>query len=377
MSEWRFTATRLNGDGTETIIDPDLPLVDASVTRELSGPGSITGSINPAVARLVGPDGRPILIPHSTAIYAEESEVVRHAGILTSRQVTGSGLSLSCAGFTSKLSREPYIGSVFFVERDPLDIARHMWYHHQSLAGANIGMTLDTTTKVGRLIGTELKQVEFDTQNGPVSFEAGPYKLNQWETDDLGAKFDELATDYGFDYRETHSWNAAGTGFTHYLDFGVPRIGTRKTGIRFVVGDNVTEDPTTAQGEDDYYSEVLVRGAGEGATMKRALVSRADSRLRRTYVHEDKQLKSDTACATVGRQILARLGGFVDVTTLTVRDSHWAPLGSWVEGDEVELITDTEWGDDAFFVRILSTTWTPGNEGSVQVSVIRADKMPA
>lgn len=377
MSEWRFIATRLNGDGTETIIHPELPLTGASVTREVSGPGALDGTIDPSVQSLRDSSGAPILIPHSTAIYAEENDVIRHGAILQSRSITGSQLTLSCAGFTTKIKSEPYIGSIFFVKTDPLDIARHMWAHHQGLQGANVGMVVDTKSKVGRLIGTELRQVEFDTQNGPVSFEAGPYKLNQWETDDLGGKFDGLAKDYGFDYMETHRWNAANTGFTHSLDFGVPRIGTRKSNLRFVVGDNVLVQPSLEMGDDDYYSAVLVRGAGEGATMKKSLVLRpGETRLRRTYVHEDKQLKSDTACGAKAREILGYLNGFVGVTSLTVRPSDWAPIGSWVEGDEVELFTDTDWNDESIFVRILSTTFNPDGDGSVGVSVIRSDKMP-
>ena len=377
MAEWRFIATRLNGDGTETIIDPDLPLLGPKITRDLSGPGAISARIDPAATRLLDGSGNPILIPHSTAIYAEEGGVVRHGAILHTRTINGSEMGLECAGFTSKIKNEPYIGSIFFIETDPLDIARHIWSHHQSLQGANIGLALNATKKVGRLIGTQLRQAEFDSQNGPATFESGPYKLNQWETNDLGAKFDELANNYEFDYQETHAWNASGTGFTHNLDFGVPRIGTRKTGLRFVVGDNVLVQPSTEMGESDYYSTVLVRGAGEGSTMCKAVVIRAgERRLRRTFVYEDKQLKSDTACATKGREILNMLAGFVGVTALTVRGSDWAPIGSWVEGDEVELFTDTEWGDDSFFVRVLSTTFDPEDESTVTVNVIRADKMP-
>ena len=44
------------------------------------------------------------------------------------------------------------------------------------------------------------------SQPSPVTFEAGPFKLNWWETDDLGDVIDKLATDTPFEYVEEHRW---------------------------------------------------------------------------------------------------------------------------------------------------------------------------
>ena len=378
MGEWRYIAARLNGDGTETILDTEVPLTDVSLTKNLSGPDGFSGKISPSVARMIASDGQPLIVPWSTAIYSEESNRIRHACIVTQRTKDDATLSLEGAGWPALIKGQPYTGSVFFVERDPLDIARHIWDHWQSFIGGNVGLQLDRTTKVGTLIGTTLKQVEFDTQNGPVSFEAGPYKLNEWETDDLGGKFESLATDYGFDYAERHEWNAAGTGFNHYLDFGVPRIGTRRNNLRFVVGENVLLPPSVSTSEETYASAVLVRGAGEGATMKRAFIPRAgESRLRRIYIASDNTLKSDAATRARGQALLPFLSGMPEITEFAIRDTPEVPLGSWREGDEVEIHTDSTWGNDSIWVRILSTTISPDSPNVAQVSVVRADKIPS
>lgn len=378
MGEWRYIAARLNGDGTESILDTELPLTSPSLTKNLSGADGLSGRITPALARLLGPDGQPVIEPWSTAIFSEESGQIRHGAIVNRIQKDGAELAITGIGFTGAIKGQPYTGSSFFVEKDALDIARHIWYHWQSFEGGNLGLTIDASTKTGILVGTELRQAEFDTVNGPVSFESGPYKLNDRETDDLGAKFDALATDYHFDYAESHSWNSAGDGFDHRLDFGVPRIGTRKDRLRFVVGENVFGLPSEAEESDAYASAVLVRGAGEGATMNRSLITRAaERRLRRIYIHTDKTLKSVKSTQNRGLQYLPMLEGRSEVSSFMVYDHPHAPLGSWREGDEVELQTDTEWGDTAMWVRILSTTITPEAPNVAAVSVVRADKIPS
>lgn len=374
MADWRYLAYRLNGDGTETLLDPDLPLQGVSLTKVLSGPAGHTSSISPAVARLLGPDGQPIIQRDSTAIYAEQDGSIDHGCIVSDTSRTGPNLSISGVGFAGFPKGKPYDGDEFFVQTDPLDIVRHIWTYLQGRPGGNIGVTLDSK-KVGRLIGTRLDQVEFDTQAGPVSFEAGPYKLNWWETDDLGGNIDTLATEQDFDYQEIHGWNAAKTAVTHQIVHGVPRIGTRRSDIRFVVGENVTVPPTESFNAGSYASEVYVRGAGEGRTMIRGYAPRrqGETRLLKPVVIEDKNIKSVTAANKRAEAELAMRTGFPEVTEISVRESDNAPIGSWNEGDEVELFTDGEWGSQVAWYRILSTTLAPEDLSVAKLAVMRAD----
>jgi len=378
---WRYLASRLHGDGTETLLHPDLPLRDVAITNVLSGPNALTATITPAALSLLGNavDGLPLFEEWSTVLYAEEDNVLRGAGILTNSGISGPALSLSCLGFIGALKGQPYEGARFFVETEVLDIVRHVIDHWQGMPGGNLGLVLDRATRTGKKIGTKLDQVEFDTQNGPVSFEAGPYKLADYMTDDLAGAIDSLATDYDFDYRETHAWSGAGDNITHRIDFGAPRIGTRRKDIRFVVGENVWVPPSTEVPLDAYASGVLVRGAGDGPTMKRKMIPRSgERRLRRITIVEDKNLKSDAAVAQRGNALLPLLTGQSDITELTVADHDHAPLGSWVEGDEVEALTYDEWtGDGAMWLRILSTTIKPEEAGVATVAVMRADKIPS
>jgi len=379
---WRYAAVRLNGDGTETLLDPDLPLgKGVGITTVLSGPGALTAAIQPAVARLVGSDGQPLLQRWSTAIYPIQNDVIRGGFLVdkVTRIAESAQLALQCVGFSGRLKDQPYDGSNFFVEADPLDIVRHIWDHWQTQSGGDVGMILDRTTKSGKTIGTELEQVEFDTQNGPVSFEAGPYKLNEWENHDLGGDIDSLATDQGFDWVETHRWsNGVDSPVEHHIDFGVPRIGKRRNDLRFVVGENVIDAPDEEFNPDTYASEILVLGAGDGRTMKRGRAGRpGEPRLRRVVVLTDKSLKSDTACRVRAAALLPQYEGKPEISEISVRQHDNAPIGSWRDGDEIELQTMSEWGDASYPVRILSTTYTPDDLSVARLAVMRADMMPS
>ena len=376
--EWRYLAYRLNGDGTETLLDPDLPLQGVSLTRVVSGPAGMSAKIVPAVARLLQADGDPLMKPYSTALYTLKDEQVVHGCILTGMGRDTAELSLTGTGFSAFPNGEPYDGDRFFVEADPLDIYRHVWTWLQGRPRRNLGMILGTT-KTGLKIGTKLDQVEFDTQAGPVSFEAGPIKLNWWEVDDLGSFLDDLATEHGFDYAESHKWAADGQSIEHHLDFGVPRIGKRRDDLRFVVGENVTVKPGENYVGDSYSSEVLVRGAGEGRTMIRGFASRPDeTRLGRMDVVEDKQIKSVTAANKRAQVELALRTGKPEISNIVVREMPGYPtLGSWQEGDDIELATDGEWGSSREFYRVLSTTITPEDPSAANLAVMRADMIPA
>jgi hypothetical protein len=222
--------------------------------------------------------------------------------------------------------------------------------------------------------------VQFDTQAGPVSFEAGPVKLNWWETEDLGGFLDDLATSQNFDYVESHRWDSDDQqAVEHHLDFGVPRIGRRREDLRFVVGENVTAQPSESFVGSSYASEVLVRGAGEGRTMIRGLATRTgETRLGRMAVVEDKSIKSVTAANKRAQVELARRQGKPEISDIVVRELPGYPgLGSWIEGDDIELVTDGEWGSSSDWYRVLSTTFSPGDLSVASLAVARADMIPA
>lgn len=376
---WRYFATRLNGDGTETLLDMDLPIEEVQIEDVLSGDNSITGTIEPAYAKLIGSDGQPLLREWSTAIYAENDGDIRSGGILTHSGFEGPSWSLEAVGFTGYGRDMPYTGSGYLgVQVDPLNVARLIWAHIQAQTGGNIGLTFAPTTTNGAVkIGTELKQVEFDTVSGPVSFEAGPYKLNWYTNHDLQGDFDSLATDTPFDYHEKHSWNSDGT-IKHLVDLGYPKIGNRRTDLRFVYGVNIFDNVQIDRDGDLYASGTMVLGAGTGASMIHVIKeppSRPGGRLRRIAIVQDdtlKSIKSVNKRADVENQWRAQLD---DIESFSVVDHPNARLGAASVGDEIRIEGQGEWVGIDMWVRILSISYEPANGNISEYTVARTDKI--
>lgn len=375
---WRYFATRLNGDGTETMLDPDLPLEGVSIDDVLSGDGSINATISPAYPRLIGPDRKPIMREWSTAIYAENNGAIRAGAILTKSTLAGPQVSLEAVGFTGYGRDMPYTGSGWYgVQVDPLDIVRLIWDHIQTQPGGDIGLELGFTSTPVK-IGTTLKQVSFDTQEGPASFEAGPYKLNWYSNHDLQGDVDDLASSTPFDYHERHYWDAAGN-LRHALDFGYPAIGRRRTDLRFVFGVNIFETPTVDRDGSLYASGTMVVGKGDGGPSTIYVVSepptRPEGRLRRIAVVEDNTISSKTRARQRADAENQWRRSLDDITSITVHDHPNARLGAAQVGDEIYVEGRGDWTDVGLWARITAISYQPDSGNVAEYSIARTDKL--
>lgn len=374
---WRYFATRLNGDGTETLIHPDLPLENVTIEDVLSGDGAIQGQIDPVYTNTLGDDGLPIIREWSTAIYAEADGEIRQGAIVNHCSVDGPNLAIEAVSFTGYGRDMPYTGTGYLgVNVDTLDVVRTIWSHIQGQAGGNIGLQL-STKKSGTLVGNPLKEVSFTTSSGQlVTFEAGPYKL-AWYTDfNLQGNVDTLA-ESGFDYHETHTWQPDGT-IKHFLDFGVPKIGRKREDLRFVYGVNIFENVNVERDGSLYASGTLVLGAGTGPSQIFSISeppSRPDGRLRRIAVVSDNTIKSKGAAlarAAIENQWRRNLD---DITSVTVFDHPNAQLGAVQVGDEIRIEGQSDWQTIDMWVRVVSIAYQPENGKTAEYTVVRSDKM--
>lgn len=367
----RFFATRLNGDGTEGMISSDLPLSDWSITQVVSGADTVEGSVKPEILSLKADDGSPLLQPWSTAIYAEEKGDIVAGGIVQpGTTAKGSVMSVDAAGFSAYPDGQGYDGAQDFIEADTLDIYRHIWNHLQTHPRGNIGMRLGAE-KSGVLIGEELEEVEFEAEGEQVAFDRGPFRLAWWLATDLGERIGDLLEAGGFEYREQHSWRERGDGIDHQIRFGVPRIGRRRQDIHFMLGDNLVTEPTYAL--EDYASEVVMLGAGEGRTSRVGRAARSgETRLRRHVVLSDRSL-DNMALARNGAAVeLGQRTGRVYPTQISVRGSlHDGTLPE--PGDEVLLKTHKQgWyaREEGLWVRASTVRTSAGS------SVATCDVLP-
>lgn len=353
---WRYLAERATGDGEPgDWLDMDLPLTDVRITDVLSGPPLLSGRIDPVYRRLKAADGRPLLEPGGTKLYAEVSGQIRGTGIYLDGQFDGPTWSLDCAGFASYPQGMGYEGATSFVDTDPLDVVRHAWEHIQAGQDSNLGLVIDTGTTTPVRVGTTEE----------------PFELNSWSTDDLGAVIDDLAKTTPFDYHERHRWNQTKTAVEHELVFGYPRLGTRRPGLRFVFGENIHTVPTVTTG--GYANHIRFLGAGEGRDMIRAEAKISDGRLRRMATIDDKSVQSQELAQRRAREELTRRQRRLDITQVTVRDTPTAPLGAWSVGDEIRVQGELDWVDVDLWMRVVSITVSPDTPEIIAMSLVRAD----
>lgn len=378
---WRYFATKLNGNGTETAIDMDLPIEDVTIEDVLSGDQSLSGKIDPAYKRLLGPDGRPVLQEWGSAIYAENDGDIRFGGILTNSDFEGSEWSLETTSFTGYLRDLPYTGNGYKgIKVDPLDVVRVIWNHAQSQPGGNIDMEIADTTTGGKvIIGSTLAANEYDPEgsgmNG-LTLESQAYKLNWYSSHNLAGNIDDLANATPFDYHERHYWD--GDQIRHVLDLGYPKIGRKRDDLRFVFGVNIFESPSVTNDGSLYASGTLVLGAGEGPAMIKSLrepTTRPSGRLRRIAVVVDDTIKkADRADrrADQENQWRARID---DMDSIIVVDHPNARLGEVKVGDTIRVEGRGEWQNYDMEVRVLGIAYQPANGNVAEYTIARTDKL--
>jgi len=209
--------------------------------------------------------------------------------------------------------------------------------------------------------------------------ELQPWKLNYFDTLDMGARWDDLAKDGGFDYYEDHAWS--GDTIVHTLHLGYPTVGRdlrQSAQHRFEVGVNVQVVPTVSLDGDDYCDMVLVIGAGEGRKAARGAAAVPNrGRLHRYKVVQDPMLKTAAECQRRAAQLASSYAGDQNIATLIVRDHPFAQLGSYQVGDTIEVIgSGNGWtGGLDQTLRITGIELNPDDGDSATLTVARPDKV--
>lgn len=333
-AEWRYLVfAEPSGDYLG-----EIALADAALSTVLSGANRLSGFV------LDGQD-LSILRPWHVSIYAEDpAGQIRGGGFLPPVDYTDRGVVIDCIGRAGYPHGMPWTADDReSVNGDPLAITRIIWQHLQDQPGGDIRMQVDTTSSPVR-VGTS----------------AEPFALRWHETFDLGRVIDDLATQTPFDYVERTEWDATGTRLEHRLELGYPTLGSRRTDISFEIGVNATSVPDLTADEDDYASEIIMLGAGEGAARPRAAASRPPTGVRRVLVETDDAEKSRTVLAARARDRLAAATGAGEITQLEVDDHPHALLGSFGVGDEIRVTGHQGLVDIDRWVRIVEQTESPG-----------------
>jgi hypothetical protein len=392
-SSWQYYALNIL---TGEWLHRDLPLRDVQLTETLSGPGAISATLDPDTATLKTADGSPILDEWSTLIVAEADGQVRCAGILANSTLTGPTFSLDCVGFanypTGQILEDTlsWSGNASLAAGghgvDPLTVVRALWANLQSKPDANLGVVVDATTspyRLGAFTNASSDDVPIDRVWGTTDKLPTPakgktltwyYALNWWDNVDIGAVIDGFVKQAPFDYREDAEWSTnAREAVTLRLRMGSPRLGTRKSDLRFAEGENVTEVVTVTRSGDDYANYVYALGAGEGQAQIRTAASKRDGRLRRMGKLTDGSKTSADSLKAAATQQLNLSNKLVNVTGFKVTDHPNARIGSYEVGDDVLIETHVGWQPTTLWVRITAATISP-ETGEVAITCSRSDR---
>lgn len=429
---WRYHALRLLD---RTWVHRDLPLADVSISPALSGPGAMAASLAPEWVSATAEGGEPLLQEWRDLIIAEASDEVRFAGILVGSEYVGQKWQLDIAGVSAWVQGQPQVATLSYgvltdpdgprpgVGTDPLEVVRDLWDQVQAQPDADLGVAIggstssayrmahwygiyhewdyhpDASTTVTvipygsagaddvatneqvmvEVAGTGFTRTERwpKTKTVRPGLHAGPYwryVLYDYETTDVGAKVNELAKATPFDYIERAAWTDADKSDVELrVDLGAPRIGARRSRLRFVEGENVSEIVAVRQDGEDYANGILAIGAGDGKDQLRQTVVRRDGRLRRIRVVTASQVNDAARLKATATSELNRVNQLTNIEQFTVREHPHAPYGSYNVGDDVLVQVATGWAaGTSLWVRITALTYRPDSD-SVQVTCTRSD----
>jgi hypothetical protein len=395
-------------------------ITSPSVTWALNAADSYTCTLSPPRPDMMTAAGEPLLTEWRDACYLEEDGQIRFGGILTSSTFDGPSWTQTWTGFAAYPNGQTYEGINYTATRvDAMTVVRYLWNWTMAHL-SDIGMTLPAAN-AGVLLGAQLPAVPLsDKLNAPSKtggttlsiahpdpWRAGmvirvgdegstyviksmsghiatlttklrgasgryvlnavvyqvltpePFTLNWWNSTDIGNEIDMIRTEAVFDWREAHRWSGPDkAGVTHHWVAGVPRLGSRRTDLRFCEGENITAAVVTRDGSQ-YADRVIALGYGSGSATIRAEANDVSGRLHRTFVFTDAALQTTARASAAGRKVLASMVNIDAVTSVTVINHPHAPFGSFQPGDDILVQLCTGWRHASIWSRITSITQDP------------------
>lgn len=187
-----------------------------------------------------------------------------------------------------------------------------------------------------------------------------PFELHWYNSTDIGSEMNSIRDEAIFDWREVHTWTGNRQGVVHQLVFGVPRLGTRLTGLRFAEGENIVQAVQVTRDGTKYANNVIGLGAGSGAQQLRVTASNLNTgRLRRTAIYTDQTASTVTRMAAKAQKILTAMQNIDMVTQVVVKNHPNAPFGSFAPGDDIPVVLTQGWRNTTIWSRITQMTQDP------------------
>lgn len=384
----------------------DLELSVETRTRSLSGPSTISATMDGGLARGIMSDGRPLIDDWGTYIYAvnEDTGAIRNHGIVIPPTSFESDAKILCSGFATYPKGLIYRHAKFWgpqayaaaqgpvYDDDGVTLLQPATPEVPEIARPySIDIFADLWAYVGANY-TDLGVVLAGSTSGgvPVGNYEDPYRLQFWDSPDIGDEMENLAKMTPFDYVEAPVWidssgvpagdpwsNAwpAGYGSTqddvrHFLRVGHPRLGRRRDDLRFMEGENIAISPPVST--SDTANMVLGIGNGDpGPNMAQSFAAIEDGRVKRIAVVTDKTMNTE-AITNLTNLTLRGLQARPQIESVGVVDHPNARLSTIEEGDDIFVQgTHPQYGRYDAWVRVVGITQGESDSAAV-LSVIES-----
>jgi len=239
--------------------------------------------------------------------------------------------------------------------------------------GSNIQHTI---TKISKAVLSITPALVNGRAKGTTVYNLGKparYALRWWNSTDIGQEIGNIAAETPFDQYETHAWgDVSKQTVVHRVGFGVPRIGGRRTDLRFAEGENITEPVGVTRDGTGYASDVVGLGAGQGSAQIRAQAAQLDGRLRRMFVYTDQTVFTLSRMQARTQRVLAARRQTDTPATVVIRDHPNARFGSFGPGDDILIQQATGWRQTATWARITQMQQDPTTQ-AMTLTCARSD----
>lgn len=145
--DMQYMAYWLNGNGTQNLLEPDLPLRDVKVTREMNGLGRLTASLPPEWGKTTAFSGRPVIQEWATAIYVEIAGDCFDGFLVVETEDDNDKLTIDAVGFIGYAEGQPWPerGNGFSGRNVRVDLVINtIWQKVQQFTTSNIGLKVST-----------------------------------------------------------------------------------------------------------------------------------------------------------------------------------------------------------------------------------------
>lgn len=145
--DMQYMAYWLNGNGTQDLMEPDLPLREVKVTREKDGLGRLTASLPPEWGKATAFSNRPVIQEWATVIYVEIAGDCFDGFIVVETEDDNDKLTIDAVGFIGYGEGQPWPDRSSSFNRGNVSVSTiitTIWSKIQSYSTSNIGLRVDT-----------------------------------------------------------------------------------------------------------------------------------------------------------------------------------------------------------------------------------------